>query len=89
MRQRDIPKQVREVNEKLKRLAELAVPLQRERDRLQAACKHQKHVKVAHANTGNYDPSADYYWYRIECLSCGKRWEEEQTAFNERMRNQK
>lgn len=45
---------------------------------LQNECKHPNHTKVAKSNTGNYDPSADCYWYECRCPDCGKYWHEDQ-----------
>lgn len=43
-----------------------------------AMCAHPRAVKVARSNVGNYDPSADRYWYACECPDCGRRWSEDQ-----------
>ena len=45
---------------------------------LQALCKHPDVTKKMCSNTGNYDPSADSYWYECKCPDCGKRWNEDQ-----------
>lgn len=28
-------------------------------------CKHKKAIRTSRANQGNYDPSADHYWYEF------------------------
>lgn len=47
---------------------------------IQEACLHPKDYleKKANANTGNYDPSSDCYWYDCHCSLCDKYWREEQ-----------
>jgi hypothetical protein len=45
---------------------------------IQDLCSHPMHQRVAGASTGNYDPSADCYWYDCYCSLCGKRWVEDQ-----------
>ncbi len=45
---------------------------------LQKKCKHINLTKIPGANIGNYDPSADSYWYDFECYDCGKKWREKQ-----------
>jgi len=44
----------------------------------QERCKHINLIKTPHANTGNYDPHNDYYWYEYHCQDCNKRWTEPQ-----------
>jgi|SRR5579885_668745 len=39
-------------------------------------CTHDDVVRTSHANTGNYDPSVDCYWYEFRCPTCGKFWSE-------------
>ena len=39
---------------------------------------HGSVVKVPHSNTGNYDPSADCYWFSCTCGVCGRQWQEDQ-----------
>lgn len=46
--------------------------------KLQDECQHPDVKKVARANTGNYDPSADSYWNDCKCPDCGKHWVEDQ-----------
>lgn len=44
----------------------------------QQNCKHE-YVKITpHANTGNYDPHDNCYWYSIECKCCEYIWSEDQ-----------
>lgn len=47
---------------------------------IQDICIHPEEavIKVAGANTGNYDPSADCYWYTCTCGLCDKMWTEDQ-----------
>lgn len=45
---------------------------------IQAGCKHEAATKKAGANTGNYDPSCNSYWYDYTCPECQKRWREDQ-----------
>jgi hypothetical protein len=45
---------------------------------LQEACPHPDATKEPKANTGNYDPSSDCYWYDCHCPDCGKFWTEDQ-----------
>jgi len=44
-------------------------------------CKHPDEtlLRKSGANTGNYDPSSDCYWYDFHCQICDKRWTTEQT----------
>lgn len=41
-------------------------------------CKHPIASKIPRSNTGNYDPSADMYWYEFKCPDCGLYWTEDQ-----------
>jgi hypothetical protein len=41
---------------------------------LQEVCSHPALKKTHRANTGNYDPSADFYWTKFDCPDCGKSW---------------
>lgn len=52
--------------------------LQKELYLLQNICKHIKSIKTPRADTGNYDPSCDRYWYDCKCTECGKFWTEDQ-----------
>ena len=45
---------------------------------IRAKCPHPSAVKVPRASTGNYDPSADSYWFECSCPDCGKVWQEDQ-----------
>lgn len=45
---------------------------------LQEACRHPGVVMTPKSDVGNYDPSADSYWYKCECPECGKMWVEDQ-----------
>jgi hypothetical protein len=47
-------------------------------ENLQSVCKHPRAVSKAGANTGNYDSSADMYWYDWTCPDCKKIWRTEQ-----------
>lgn len=44
---------------------------------IQETCSHLRATKKHGANTGNYDPSADWYWTDFTCPDCLKRWTEE------------
>ncbi len=44
---------------------------------LQEACTHPSVTKKHGSNTGNYDPSADWYWTDFDCPDCAKRWTKE------------
>lgn len=52
----------------------------RERNRqllaIQEQCNHPPAARKTEAgsNTGNYDPTADEYWYDHHCGLCGKFW---------------
>lgn len=61
-------KQLREKLERSLREAEAAL------SRFKGICAHPNHTRTAGSNTGNYDPSADSYWYDFECSDCGHRW---------------
>lgn len=39
---------------------------------------HQYLTIKADANTGNWDPNDDSYWYVIKCARCDSRWTEDQ-----------
>jgi hypothetical protein len=41
---------------------------------IQADCDHLGAQKIARGNTGNYDPSADSYWWECLCPRCGRHW---------------
>lgn len=47
---------------------------------IQSECTHPKSClkRESHGSHGNYDPSADRYWYEFHCELCGKRWTEDQ-----------
>ncbi len=45
---------------------------------IRESCPHNDVNKIARSNTGNYDPSADCYWYDCKCRDCGKNWMEDQ-----------
>lgn len=45
---------------------------------LQNSCPHTNVTRTPKANTGNYDPSADRYWYEFKCPDCGKFWIKDQ-----------
>jgi len=52
--------------------------IQAEIDGIQEVCDHKGHTRVPKANTGNYDPSVDSYWYDCHCDRCNKIWTEPQ-----------
>jgi len=66
---------VRERYEEIsKRLAAVEFELLTLRDN----CEHSFADRKACSNTGNYDPSANCYWYEFRCGDCGKFWREDQ-----------
>jgi hypothetical protein len=44
---------------------------------LQYSCGHPNVQKKHRANTGNYDPSSNYYWTEFTCPDCKKFWTED------------
>lgn len=44
----------------------------------QTKCQHPDTLKTAMANTGNYDPNDNRYWYECKCNDCNKFWTEDQ-----------
>ena len=48
--------------------------------KIQEECSHPEPCleKIPKANTGNWDPSEDSYWYSCYCSLCEKRWTEPQ-----------
>lgn len=54
---------------------------------LRFQCPHPEVIKTARANTGNWCKDDDHYWYEFICEECGTQWQEEQSAYNERMRD--
>lgn len=67
--------QIRETKDWLNRVLK---GIETQIENLQATCKHPKATKTPRANTGNYDPSADIYWYDCRCPDCDKLWREDQ-----------
>ena len=63
---------------KAHRLVDEIQQLQKELRRHQNKCKHKSAKKVAQSNTGNYDPSADRYWYDCKCPTCLRFYTEPQ-----------
>ena len=49
---------------------------------LQSKCNHQNVTKKLQGSTGNYDPTADYYWIDWHCPDCNKRWTTDQSREN-------
>lgn len=37
-------------------------------------CRHANATRVAKSNAGNYDTSADRYWYEYTCPDCATAW---------------
>jgi hypothetical protein len=62
------------IRAKRNRLQVQLLRLQGELAALQTACVHPSATKRHGANTGNYDPSADWYWTDFNCPDCGKSW---------------
>ena len=52
-------------------------------------CAHMNVEMTACANTGNYDPHADSYWYEFRCLDCNQYWHEDQLKYLDRERKNK
>ena len=67
-----------EIARKYDQLQALMNQCEKDLTELRAECPHVNHSKTPHSNSGNYDPSADAYWYACECFDCGKRWHEDQ-----------
>jgi hypothetical protein len=46
---------------------------------IQSECSHPESTRKSTpgADTGNYDPSQDWYWIDHECLLCEKKWTED------------
>ena len=40
----------------------------------QDKCAHPDPIVSHHADTGNYDPTADRYWDEFSCPDCTKKW---------------
>lgn len=47
-------------------------------DNIQASCTHPMATKEAKADTGNWCPADDSYWYEYKCPDCGRFWQEDQ-----------
>lgn len=62
---------VQEINLRIK-------ALERQKAEIQNKCSHPGHTRTARANTGNYDPFSDRYWYDCKCTLCEKFWREDQ-----------
>lgn len=79
------PSQVRRKLEKL-RIKEDKLKL--EFKTLRDICGHVNYTKKAGGNSGNYDPSSDYYWYDWSCQDCGRTFTTEQSdvKFGETMK---
>lgn len=45
---------------------------------LKELCSHPNVTKTPKANTGNWCPDDDRYWYDCKCPDCGKFWMEDQ-----------
>lgn len=46
---------------------------------LQLECEHPFASRVPKADTGNWCPTDDKYWYDCKCPDCGKVWQEDQS----------
>jgi len=66
------------ISTRYKKLVQKQRNIQAEISILQLECAHPDVVKVAKSNAGNYDPSADCYWYEFTCPDCGRYWHEDQ-----------
>ncbi|MDD4109960.1 MAG: hypothetical protein PHS54_00240 [Clostridia bacterium] len=50
--------------------------LTKEIENIRINCKHLHVNKTYKGDSGNWDPSDDYYITCFECLDCGKCWHE-------------
>jgi hypothetical protein len=71
MTRQEIRREADKINKKIREW-------QHRKDILQMTCQHEKVKKIPRANTGNYDPSQDCYWYECHCPGCDKFWMEDQ-----------
>lgn len=74
----DVYYQTNEIQKKQIELNELIEKYVSELDELRESCSHPHATRIVKSNSGNYDPSADAYWYDCKCPDCGKRWQEDQ-----------
>lgn len=49
---------------------------------MQNECEHPNVTKTAKADTGNWCPQDDSYWYEFRCPDCSKFWTENQRKSN-------
>lgn len=63
---------------KVQRIIEKREDLLKQLMVLQEECTHPNVHKKGGSNTGNYDPSADAYWWTFNCPDCIKYWREDQ-----------
>jgi hypothetical protein len=69
------PAQIQKQRDKIKaKINEWTVKLRE----LEQACPHTNVSRKAKADTGNWCPSDDTYWYEFKCPDCGKFWIEDQ-----------
>jgi hypothetical protein len=64
----------------VKQLQEKIQEIQTQIDTIQEQCPHPAEVvtKEAKADTGNWCPQDDSYWYNCHCQLCDKHWTEDQ-----------
>jgi hypothetical protein len=76
----DIPVETREFKQRYDVLKREAIAATAKLEGHLMTCKHPKEylTQVSKANTGNYDPSCDSYWYEFKCDLCGSFWVEDQ-----------
>ena len=68
------------INKKVRSLVKRRDALLDELCEIRMKCKHPILRYQYGSNTGNYDPSSDYYWTDFCCPVCGSRWSEAGTA---------
>jgi len=78
-------KPITRVNKKRERIAQLY----REIDEIHNSCDHPlNNLSIVHkSNTGNYDYNSDSYWTVFECSHCGKKWREDGSLSDTKLRN--
>ena len=56
--------------------------ISRKIEQIQEECSHPKSsLTIEHGgDTGNYDPTADFYWTTYTCGLCDKSWTETEPA---------
>lgn len=62
------------ISEQIKKINTSIAELNNLKTFIQSQCKHELASGKFKGNTGNYDPSDDYYWVEIYCPTCQKYW---------------